>query len=189
VKKADGSRAVGTTLGKASAAFAPVKAGKTYLAIHPGMPANRQADIVRDVAPRLYGRCAVVRFADDIVMIFGREHDARRVLHVLPARFGKYGLTLHPDKTRLIPFRRPDFAAQRRDSMPGTFDLLGFTHHWALSNGEEFDGEKARVEFSKPGTFTATLTTTDPHGLACGVATDTVNITTKLRPASIQLSD
>lgn len=89
---------------------------------------------VRDVAPRLYGRCAVVRFADDIVMIFGREHDARRVLHVLPARFGKYGLTLHPDKTRLIPFRRPDFAAQRRESMPGTFDLLGFTHHWALSH-------------------------------------------------------
>lgn len=88
---------------------------------------------VRDVTPRLRGRSAVVRYADDIVMIFAREDDARRVLHVLPARFGKYGLTLHPDKTRLVPFRRPDFAVQHGETRSGTFDLLGFTHHWGLS--------------------------------------------------------
>ena len=50
----------------------------------------------------------------------------------LPERFGAYGLTLHPDKTRLVPFRRPDRV--RTDAeRPGTFDLLGFTHHWGLS--------------------------------------------------------
>ena len=59
------------------------------------------------------------------------------MLSVLPKRFGKYGLTLHPDKTRLVEFRRPDYrapliraGAPRR---PGTFDLLGFTHHWGKS--------------------------------------------------------
>ena len=56
-------------------------------------------------------------------------------MDVLPKRFGKYGLTLHPDKTRLIPFRRPPRKADRwskddRDDRPGTFDLLGFTHYW-----------------------------------------------------------
>ena len=44
-------------------------------------------------------------------MGFAREADARRVLDVLPKRFGKYGLTLHPDKTRLVPFRRPPIVA------------------------------------------------------------------------------
>jgi len=53
---------------------------------------------------------------------------------VLPKRFGKYGLTLHPEKTRLIEFRRPDLRAQLvragASPRPGTFDLLGFTHYW-----------------------------------------------------------
>jgi len=66
--------------------------------------------------------------------LFRYEDDARRVLEVLPKRFGKYGLALHPDKTRLIPFRRPlrkaDGGAKDRDNRPGTFDLLGFTHYW-----------------------------------------------------------
>jgi len=88
---------------------------------------------VRTVTPRLHGRSAVVRYADDIAMIFANKRDAMRVLKVLPARFGKYGLTLHPEKTRLISFRRPDIAAERREPSPGTFDLLGFTHHWRRS--------------------------------------------------------
>jgi len=58
-------------------------------------------------------------------------------MEVLPKRFGKYGLTLHPDKTRLVQFRRPSggpgCAKVRRDSRPESFDLLGFTHYWALS--------------------------------------------------------
>jgi RNA-directed DNA polymerase len=89
----------------------------------------------QEVKPRLRGSCFLVRYADDFVMGFVCEEDARRVLEVLPKRFGKYGLTLHPDKTRLVPFRRP---GQRSDSgsaelPPGSFDLLGFTHYWGRS--------------------------------------------------------
>lgn len=90
----------------------------------------------RDVKPRLRGRAFLVRYADDAVMVFSREDDARRVMDVLPKRFGKYGLTLHPEKTRLVEFRRPDRRSpQDGDSTgrPGTFDLLGFTHFWGLS--------------------------------------------------------
>lgn len=90
----------------------------------------------RDVKPRLGGRARLVRYADDAVIVFTREEDARRVLAVLPKRFGKYGLTLHPTKTKLTEFRRPD----RRSPDEGgngrsvrTFDLLGFTHRWGPS--------------------------------------------------------
>ncbi|MEO6323043.1 MAG: reverse transcriptase domain-containing protein [Thermoanaerobaculia bacterium] len=86
------------------------------------------------VKPRMKGEAFLVRYADDFVMVFSLESDARRVVDVLPKRFGKYGLTLHPEKTRLIPFRRPDLLAgpKGRDggTRPGTFDLLGFTHLW-----------------------------------------------------------
>lgn len=88
---------------------------------------------VRDVQPRLSGRAVLVRYADDFVFVFARKEDAERMLDVLPKRFGKYGLTLHPDKTRLVPFRRPDRDDDGDDDGPGTFDLLGFTHHWGLS--------------------------------------------------------
>ena len=90
----------------------------------------------RDVQPRLRGRAYLIRYADDFVMGFTREDDARRVLDVLPKRFGKYGLAVHPEKTRLVPFRRPPYAArpgQPQANPPGTFDLLGFTHYWARS--------------------------------------------------------
>ena len=69
-----------------------------------------------------------------LVIVFSREDDARRVLDVLPKRFGKYGLTLHPKKTRLVPFRRPSSSGGgKRGDRPGTFDLLGFTHYWGRS--------------------------------------------------------
>jgi RNA-directed DNA polymerase len=84
-----------------------------------------------EVRPRLKGPCTVVRYADDIVVACVREDDARRVMDVLPKRFGKYGLTLHPDKTRLVRFTRPN--GRDEDDGPGSFDLLGFTHHWAKS--------------------------------------------------------
>jgi RNA-directed DNA polymerase len=87
------------------------------------------------VQPRLKGHAFLVRYADDFVMGFACEEDARRVMEVLPKRFGKYGLTLHPDKTRLVPFRRPRAQPNRADQQseppPGTFDLLGFRHYWA----------------------------------------------------------
>jgi len=87
---------------------------------------------VRDVRPRLRNRAVPVRYADDIVIVFADRSDAERVLRVLPERFGKYGLTLHPEKTRLISFKRPDRVGPA-DTEPGTFDLLGFTHYWARS--------------------------------------------------------
>jgi group II intron reverse transcriptase/maturase len=88
------------------------------------------------VKPRLQGRTLLVRYADDFVLLFSRRDDARRVLEVLPRRFGKYGLALHPDKTRLVPFRRPALRVRqdgRVKSRPGTFSLLGFTHYWMKS--------------------------------------------------------
>jgi hypothetical protein len=90
-----------------------------------------------EVKPRLRGRAYLIRYADDFVIGFTREDDARRVLDVLPKRFGKYGLSLHPEKTRLVPFRRPRFEASGkgddRADRPGTFTLLGFTHYWGRS--------------------------------------------------------
>jgi group II intron reverse transcriptase/maturase len=91
----------------------------------------------REVKPRLSGRAQLIRYADDAVLLFAHERDARRVMAVLPKRFGKYGLTLHPEKTRLIEFRRPDRRAPPMKAgaspRPGTFDLLGFTHYWGRS--------------------------------------------------------
>jgi RNA-directed DNA polymerase len=90
----------------------------------------------REVKPRLQGRAFLIRYADDFVIGFANEADARRVLAVLPKRFGKYGLTLHPAKTRLVAFRPPPpslDAGSGSGPRPGTFDLLGFTHYWARS--------------------------------------------------------
>src|SRR5580704_2671556 len=86
-----------------------------------------------EVRPRLAGPCTLVRFADDFVMTFETHHDAQRVLEVLGKRLGRFGLTLHPDKTRFI-----DFRPQRRDGTPAdcldaAFDFLGFTHSWVKS--------------------------------------------------------
>jgi len=85
------------------------------------------------VKPRCRGPAHLVRFADDAVLLFKREDDARRVLAVLAKRFGKYNLTLHPDKTRLVAFQRPPARLRRPRAKPATFDLLGFTHYWGRS--------------------------------------------------------
>jgi group II intron reverse transcriptase/maturase len=89
-----------------------------------------------EVKPRLAGRAFLIRYADDAVLGFAREEDARRVLAVLPKRLGRFGLTLHPQKTRLVEFRSPD----RGDGPQGglrhadrDFDMLGFTHFWGRS--------------------------------------------------------
>ncbi len=89
----------------------------------------------REVKPRLQGEAFLIRYADDFVLGFAREDDARRVLAVLPKRFGRYGLTLHPTKTRLVPFRRPRQPPRGGGKAigVGTFDLLGFTHYWGIS--------------------------------------------------------
>ena len=85
---------------------------------------------VQDVQPRMRGRAFMVRYADDLVMVFSDRQDALRVQEVLPKRVERFGLTLHPEKTRLVCFRRPS-----RDGgpKPGSFDFLGFTHYWGRS--------------------------------------------------------
>jgi hypothetical protein len=72
-------------------------------------------------------------------MIFAREDDAQRVMDVLPKRMTRYGLTVHPEKTRLVDFRDPQRTHPDRnpktDGEPksDTFDFLGFTHRWGRS--------------------------------------------------------
>ena len=94
----------------------------------------------KQVKPLMRGKCRLIRYADDFVIVFQLKHDAERVMDVLPKRFEKYGLTVHPDKTKLIDFRSPNHAERRREEKsndgkprggkPQTFDLLGFTHFW-----------------------------------------------------------
>jgi RNA-directed DNA polymerase len=84
----------------------------------------------REVKPRLGGKATLIRYADDLVITFERKGDAERVMEVLGKRMGRFGLTLHPDKTRLLPFRRPPGQQVSRKG-PATFDFLGFTLYWA----------------------------------------------------------
>jgi RNA-directed DNA polymerase len=85
-----------------------------------------------EVKPRMRGRATLIRYADDFIIGFEREDDARRVMAVLPKRMERFGLSLHPDKTRLLPFRRPP-ARQQSGKGPATFDFLGFTFYWVRS--------------------------------------------------------
>ena len=86
----------------------------------------------QEIKPRLKGQCFLVRFADDFIIGFELEGDARRVMEVLPKRFNRFGLTIHPTKTKLIEFGRPH-REQTSGKGKGTFDFLGFTHYWARS--------------------------------------------------------
>jgi len=92
---------------------------------------------VKEVKPRLRGQAHLIRYADDFVMGFTHEEDAKRVLEVLPKRLGKFGLAIHPEKTRLLPFQRPPKATGGGGSgsgtAPGSFTFLGFTHYWGRS--------------------------------------------------------
>lgn len=87
---------------------------------------------VQEVQPRLLGQAFLVRYADDFVIVLEYEQDAQTVLAVLPKRLARFGLTMHPEKTRLVDFRRPP-PPSRGGPRRGTFDLLGFTHFWGLS--------------------------------------------------------
>ena len=84
--------------------------------------------IERDVKPRLRGRCVLVRYADDFVIALERQDDAERVMDALHKRMEKYGLTLHPEKTRLFAFSPPSGDDDGKGN--ATFDLLGFTLYW-----------------------------------------------------------
>jgi group II intron reverse transcriptase/maturase len=86
----------------------------------------------REVKPQMRGRSFIVRFADDFVIGCEREDDAKRIAEILPKRFEQFGLTIHPQKSRLLSFGKPKYDKEitRGDN---TFDFLGFTHYWARS--------------------------------------------------------
>jgi group II intron reverse transcriptase/maturase len=85
------------------------------------------------VQPRLRGASTSVRYCDDFVMLFAHKEDAERVHAVLGKRLAKFGLELHPDKTRLIDFRPPAERVGAETTLPTTFDFLGFLHVWGKS--------------------------------------------------------
>lgn len=94
----------------------------------------------REVKPRLRGQAYEVRYVDDFILCFQYREDAERVLAVLKRRFEKYGLTLHPEKTRLMEFGRSALAKSEEPGgkKPGTFDFLGFTHMCKRSRKGKF---------------------------------------------------
>jgi RNA-directed DNA polymerase len=98
----------------------------------------------REVRPQLAGHARLVRYCDDFVIGFVYQADAERVLRMLHERMSEYGLALHPDKTRLISFRKPSRDSDQHKG-PGTFDFLGFTIHWKRArNGGWCLGMKTR---------------------------------------------
>ena len=76
------------------------------------------------------GKAAMVRYADDAVLLCELKEDAERIFKVLGLRFEKYGLKIHPEKTRLLDFSKPRDGQQKGNS---SFTFLGFTHYWTKS--------------------------------------------------------
>jgi len=85
---------------------------------------------VKVVKPRMRGKASMVRYADDAVIMCELKEDAERIFKVLGARFEKYGLKIHPEKTRLLDFTKPRDGQGKGDS---SFTFLGFTHYWTKS--------------------------------------------------------
>jgi hypothetical protein len=88
---------------------------------------------VKVVRPRMKGQCFLIRFADDFVIGCTLESDARHIMKALTNRLGRFGLTIHPEKSKLISFGKPPRGDTRGHGGRGTFDFLGFTHYWARS--------------------------------------------------------
>ena len=86
----------------------------------------------KEVKPRLKGQSFLIRYADDFVIGCEMESEARRVMEALPKRFSRYGLTIHPEKTKLVKFGKPP-KQEQGGPKNGTYEFLGFTHYWAKS--------------------------------------------------------
>lgn len=80
----------------------------------------------RAIKPKLHGKAELIRFADDFVVVCEKREDAEALLAQVTERFQSYGLTIHPEKTRIVDFRHPWQSGHK----PQTFDFLGFTHYW-----------------------------------------------------------
>src|SRR6202521_3531512 len=94
---------------------------------------------VQQVQPRLKGQAFEIRYADDAIFCFQYREDALRVLEVLHKRFAKFGLQLHPEKTRLFEFgRRAHERATRSKTQTATFDFLGLTHRCVTTRRGKF---------------------------------------------------
>jgi group II intron reverse transcriptase/maturase len=105
------------------------------------------------IKPGLHGRAELIRFADDFVVICEKREDAEALLAQVTERFRGYGLTIHPEKTRIVDFRHP----WKGDRNPQTFDFLGFTHYWGKTRGggwavkRQTKGKKFRAALQQIG--------------------------------------
>ncbi|MEJ2353895.1 MAG: reverse transcriptase domain-containing protein [Anaerolineales bacterium] len=98
-----------------------------------------------EVKPRLSGKAKQLRFADDFLIGFEHREDAEKVLRVLTKRLARYGLELHPDKTRMVDFRRPP--RTYKGPGPEPFDFIGFTVLWKRNRkGRWYLGTHTRVK-------------------------------------------
>jgi len=79
----------------------------------------------KTIRPLLKGEIFVIRYADDFIIVFENEEDVHKVYNTVPKRMQKFGLTIHPEKSKLIKF-------EPTGDKP-TFDFLGFTHYWTKS--------------------------------------------------------
>jgi len=84
----------------------------------------------KEVKPRCRGNVFLVRYADDFIIGCSEEEDAKRIMEVLPKRFERYDLTIHPEKTQLIDFRKPEDGETKGK---GNFSFLGFKIYWGKS--------------------------------------------------------
>lgn len=84
----------------------------------------------RYARPQLRGRVELVRYADDFVLLCEFKEDAERLYKGIHPRFEKYGLALHPKKTKLVPFKRPPRGGPNESE---SWEFLGFTHFWSKS--------------------------------------------------------
>jgi group II intron reverse transcriptase/maturase len=106
---------------------------------------------VKDVKPRMRGKANMLRYADDAIIICELKEDAERIYKVLGARFGKYGLKIHPEKTKLLDFTKPKGGQSKSNS---SFTFLGFTHYWTKSRkgnwmvGRKTDSKKLQRAIS-----------------------------------------
>jgi len=85
---------------------------------------------VKVVKPRMKGKAGMVRYADDAVIMCELKEDAERIYKVLGLRFEKYGLKIHPEKTKLLDFTKPQGEQRKGNS---SFAFLGFCHYWMKS--------------------------------------------------------
>ena len=93
----------------------------------------------KKVVPQVRGACYMVRYADDFICMVHHGDEARRILAALRKRFAKFGLELHPEKTRVISFGRFERErASKENRRPNTFDFLGFTHYCGKNRKGKF---------------------------------------------------